>query len=464
MDIILSALAIVIGVAVITGLVVHFGARGSAYRQQVLLLVIDKVIIGALIAAAFVLYDTWKTEELRRYDDGRRETDLEFTRSGHVREFLPVVMDSQGNPLLRIEALAALVDTQSISSETAVRLANRLIVDGILEATSIEVTPYSVLNEEFGRTLTKTVYRGSEEDLLAALIDKVMPSGLLSVVTAYERVRQQLDTLTRESETDGQARLEDARNFWVRIFRDGVAKADDAELVALESESLIVRNLRVVDDLAKNLLNAEAEHWFGRSNAVIRTTGALGLADADEEHRSAVAHLASFMKPSSTAADLRVSAEVVDLLRRRNVHSPELLRAALDFAISARQRVLQSNDESTQAAARRLVQEISDYLYWAVGDCGVADVLVPVIGGEFREFVAGVSVVAGDSLGNRDRYRVERMLVRVLSPVWRRGDRCARSRQARELLSELYEVGEDRLRRIGLAEFAMEWKSTEGVR
>ena len=133
----------------------------SAFCQRLLLLIVDKVVIGALIALAFVVYDRWKTDETRRYNDVRREVELEFTRNQHVREFLPVVLNSTEEPLVRIESLAALVDTQSISSLSTMRLAHRLMLDGILTASSIEVTPFSVLRDDFGRTLRRTPYRGA---------------------------------------------------------------------------------------------------------------------------------------------------------------------------------------------------------------------------------------------------------------------------------------------------------------
>jgi hypothetical protein len=38
----------------------------DSFRGRLILLVVDKVIIGALLAAAFVVYDQWKTDEMRR--------------------------------------------------------------------------------------------------------------------------------------------------------------------------------------------------------------------------------------------------------------------------------------------------------------------------------------------------------------------------------------------------------------
>ena len=466
----------------------------SAFFQRLLLLVVDKIIIGAIVAAAFVVYDQWKTEETRQYDDIRRQVDLEFTRNEHVRQFLPVVLDSSEDSLIRIESLAALVDTMSLSADSQVRLAQRLILDGILTATSIEVTPFSVLNEDFGRTLRRTPYRGPEADLLAELLDSTMPSGLTTVVSAYEGVGLELDTLAEDNRADQvvrRERLEDARQFWVRIFLDTVAASDDSALTPLDAERFRVRNLRVIDDLAKRISDAEAAQWFEKTSSVIRTIGAVGLAcrggggsvapsanvrevnvdsgpgfpscddlasgassDTAVRYRDAVAYLVQLVESASTEEDLRFAAALVDVVRLRLIHAPELVNTVLDSAISHR------HQPTTTTAGRRLSEEFSDYLYWGVLDSDVAEMIVPRVADEVRHFVERTARVPLDSLGDRDQYRVDQVMVRILSNVTSRTPSARQ--QAQEVLANLYAVGREKLLVMGFGDFVLDWERARG--
>ena len=440
----------------------------SSFCQRLLLLVIDKIIIGSLIALAFVIYDRWKTEDTRQYNEVRRQVDLEFTQNEHVRSFLPVVLDSSEHSFVRLESLAALVDTQSISSDTTMRLAQTLILDGILDATTINVTPFSVLNEDFGTTLRRTPYRGPEIDVLAELIDNAMPEGLATVLSSYERLGLELDTLVpnrQPCEADGQRRrLMDAQQFWVRVFLDSAARTDGSGFAALDTPELQVRNLRVLDDLAKCVADSEAQRWFAKSGRVIRTVGALGLAGVNGGSPAAVAYLSRFMTPSSSPAALRFSAEVVDVLRRRNINSSDLLDAALDFAVASRQMALASDPTALTAASarRRLLQEISDYLYFAVTDSAAAEILLPRVGEEVRAFVATSAAISLDDVASRDQYRVDRVMVRVLSNLGR--SRVADvGREAREILGALYAIGPKKLVEMGLADFVQDWERERGL-
>jgi predicted Co/Zn/Cd cation transporter (cation efflux family) len=67
----------------------------ETFREKLYLLVIDKVVIGALIAIAFIVYDQWKTQEVRRYTDTQEEVQLAFRRAEYVKQLIPIVLASE---------------------------------------------------------------------------------------------------------------------------------------------------------------------------------------------------------------------------------------------------------------------------------------------------------------------------------------------------------------------------------
>jgi uncharacterized membrane-anchored protein YhcB (DUF1043 family) len=53
------------------------GEEPESFRQKILLLVIDKIIIGALIALAVVIYDHYKTKEAQQFQTEEARQALE---------------------------------------------------------------------------------------------------------------------------------------------------------------------------------------------------------------------------------------------------------------------------------------------------------------------------------------------------------------------------------------------------
>ena len=143
------------------------------------------------------------------------------------------------------------------------------------------------------------------------------------------------------------------------------------------------------------------------------------------------------MADDSADADLRFAAAVVDVVRRRAIHAPELINTALDVAISYRHKA------TAGAAERGLLQEISNYLYWGVLDSDVAELIVPRVAAEVRQFVERTAGVALESLGGREQYRVDQVMVRILSNVPSRAPGARR--QAQDALTNLYAIGRDSL-------------------
>lgn len=103
----------------------------DSFRGKLYLLVIDKLVIGALIAVALVAYDTWNTESERRYEDAAKEVQTEFERAKLVREFVPLLADPNANVITRAYLLRAALVTGSIDPEAGIELGRVLIPAGL---------------------------------------------------------------------------------------------------------------------------------------------------------------------------------------------------------------------------------------------------------------------------------------------------------------------------------------------
>src|SRR5258708_547017 len=105
----------------------------ETFRGKVYLLVIDKVVIGALIAIALLVYDQWKTREIQRYTTAQEEVQLSFRRAEYVKQLVPIVLDDTKHIRYRAQSLGALVETKSIEANSAVIFAKMLLDSDVLE-------------------------------------------------------------------------------------------------------------------------------------------------------------------------------------------------------------------------------------------------------------------------------------------------------------------------------------------
>ena len=140
-------------------------------KGKLLLLVADKLFVGAVLALAFVVYDNWKTAELRAYNEIIQRYQNELRKVEFVKELLPIVLDKKQDIYTRIEMLGGLIQTKSIESQAAFEIALSLLREGnfILEDKLAEGTfSDDSIAQNFAR-------------ILAPIIPDVLPR----VLTAY---------------------------------------------------------------------------------------------------------------------------------------------------------------------------------------------------------------------------------------------------------------------------------------
>lgn len=105
--------------------------NADSFEGKLLLLIVDKIVIGALIAMAIFLYDRYKTRDNRLYEAKREQTQLAFERSRVIKEFLPVIQDPKTDLTTRAYILRSAVLTGSIDPDAAFEIGQDFLRGGL---------------------------------------------------------------------------------------------------------------------------------------------------------------------------------------------------------------------------------------------------------------------------------------------------------------------------------------------
>ena len=204
----------------------------ESFRGKLYLMVIDKIIIGALIAVAFVIYDQWKMQEKLIHDAAQKEADLVFKRAEYIKQLTPIVLNNQNDVLVRGHALRALVETESVTSSSAVFLAQKLLLAGLLAAGGgPEKSPTS---------FHPTYDRG--HFLLSTML-QAMPEGIADVLRMFERTGKADDHEKSNDQIIG-----DAKAFWRSLVLETIRTYPDDELGMLNDDSFLVEHIKTLKD------------------------------------------------------------------------------------------------------------------------------------------------------------------------------------------------------------------------
>jgi len=201
----------------------------ESFRGKLYLLIVDKIVLGAVIAAAFVAYDQWKAQEARLYEET-------VQRAEYLKELVPIVVDSDNDNdvLVRAQALVALIDRRAVDPRTAFVLTERLLRSGLM---------FSDLPHDEGG-----VYLRSHEDhFLAEALLSFMPSALPTLLDHYlvSSFPGSMDYEQRLAHGDiegGAWRYrKDAPLFWERLIAEVIDRSPDSELAVLDDDSFLAQ-------------------------------------------------------------------------------------------------------------------------------------------------------------------------------------------------------------------------------
>lgn len=95
----------------------------DSFKGKLLLLLIDKLIIGIIIGAAFFVYDQYKTNQEDKARFQSFSVQAEFEKAKLAKELWPILLDSTKGVVERAFILKSAVTTRTIEDEVAVDLA-----------------------------------------------------------------------------------------------------------------------------------------------------------------------------------------------------------------------------------------------------------------------------------------------------------------------------------------------------
>ena len=422
----------------------------DSYRGKLRLIIIDKIIIGALIAVAFAVFDGYKTRELRRYDDSRREVDLGFRRAEYVKELVPIAMDRSKDVFVRAQALSALVTTESISAESAVSLTRKLLRSNVLGVDSYTIDGVTFLRE-------------TEADMLLSTMIKIMPDGVPVVLGEYTHVSVELDEARKISDERQVDMLNETSMFWRHVFQNTVTKLNDTELSFWNSEPFLIENLWKIDAIVPDipeLTSEEAEQFFVRETISLKTVGALRLVDPESsgsqsETQSAMTFLKPILNLSPTASRV-FAVEVIKLLRRHEVVSSELSAEALEFVLTRQDVELEEGiNRRDEGDAETYFDHVADYLAWSGKFSKVVAELEERVIIELGEFYNMIKDVDEESLQPERSYPVAWTFVQFLTNA--KSADVVLGSDAVQLLSDLFAIERAKLEKTRLVHYAASW-------
>ena len=238
----------------------------GSFRAKVWLLVLDKIVIGAIIFGALAIYKDWETEESRAYAEGREELQLAFRRAENLKELVPVVLDGQRENQLRAHMLSALIDTQSISSSSAVDLASQIL--------------YSDGAEQLA----------AENSFLANTMVQVMPKGLGAAIDNHSDAR---------AESVGYDKHWRIALFWRHLILEALRRAQVLGSEELNSPDFLVQNFGSLFQFQPTADDNEAYEWSRSKVKGLRLLGTFAILDrvsAQRTHLSLI-HISEPTRP-----------------------------------------------------------------------------------------------------------------------------------------------------------------------
>lgn len=437
----------------------------ESFRGKLYLIVLDKVVIGALIAIAFVVYDRWKTQELRSYE---QETQFAFKRAEYVKELVPIVLDTKQDVLYRAHSLGALVETNSIDANSAVNLAEKLLLSNVLGRGEYVSKWTNPVNKEV-HTYIYSSHTAS--GYMLSIMLKTMPAGLPALLSEYESTRIRTDP-SNEARPNGQGLLNDASSFWRELFWETIRQHTDSELKVLDSDEFLVKNIITLDAILPEFpRRSDSEGLAKRRVKGLRILGSIRLlTESRDADAYAIAQLQSVIDPATQRSDaLKLAVLVTRRLANGSIACTSLSGRFLAIVLRREDFAFHRKDLGDEPSPMEdRFHAATDYLVGCAENPKVADELEPTMLPVLRSFydrLKGTSSgLTGSELGYpegemfRLNYPIEWALIQFLVKAESVPNRNPGS-ETQRFLSDIFSLPEDKLVEGGVQHFAEEWKN-----
>lgn len=397
-------------------------------KGKLFLLIIDKLFIGAILAVAFMVYDLWKTEEVRQYNQIIQRTQDEFKRAEFTKELLPIVLDTKQRVSTRIEVLGSLIRTRSIDENSAVMIALSFLREG------------KFVSADRGHVDDQLV------DSFVRMLSPIIPTVLPQILDAYSYYPS-----IRDAPPGYASGLIEAFEYaWKNHPEDQLSILSDKEFVAENFDKLIAITPQA---------HIQQESWTKTSLLALQILRDIEIVESARKENDTVirarSRLAKIINPTvGDAASIRLSTSLLYALRSSAVFDASFIEAA--FLIIVQPEKVSENFDRIQPNEKRnpfyhQLSAAESYITSASTVNPKGEVLAkPVV----RDFL-NVLRVGSISYGN---YPIERMAVCVLvRSMSSTGPDNQRSDEAEELLRLLSELPEDTLRAANIGFLSFDW-------
>ncbi|TMQ30994.1 MAG: hypothetical protein E6K65_03085 [Nitrospirae bacterium] len=425
----------------------------ETFRGKLYLLAVDKLVIGALMAIAFLLYDRWKTQELHSYTDAQEEVQLGFKRAEYIKQLVPIVLDSKQDVRYRAHAFGALVETKSIDANAAINFAQKLLDSNVLESdASGFATP-------------------TAEDYFLKVMLKTMPLGLPALLYEYQHIRYSRPTSHSRVERSPQDNVVVfwKRPFWETIqgYEDSKLRYQDSELEGklLDSDTFLFKSLGTLRDIVLPITRDEADKLARRKVKGLRILGSIGLLNTSSDPRAVTQLMTEIDPTSEDPRALEVAAMIILLLPYDDDGYACTGLSDRLLAIVLRRQDLASRREHVENERIQVLNAATSYLLHCAKFQRVAERLEPTILPVVQEFSErlkrtppGSRVASNYPVGGQST--VEDALILFLVRA-NRAPNPSQGSKTEGLLSVIFSLPEERLAQQSsiLQDLAQEWKS-----
>lgn len=422
----------------------------ESFNGKIWLLIIDKVIIGALIGVALLIYENIKTNEERAYIEKREEIQLSIKQAELKKQFIPIVLDTSKNVRERVHSLISLVQTKSIDPYGAISLAGN-----ILENSKLDNSGYLQWKEHPDlRYLLYELYEIAP-NALPELLEKYLTEYAFHLKDFYA------------SQQSGDAVLSLAKNaetgLWIKLLRYALER-NPSSFKKLNERDFLVEHLETFDNITPTVSQDEALIWTTTEILGLKIIGSLELIAINKSRPQETEFIVQQLKLDKNAIDYQLNSILFHLiLHKRAILSKEISKTAFDLIDSQKKTIEKRTLHfEKQNPERDLFFKASEYLIWSCSFAQIDSVMEPIILPEIEKFIEYMK-----STDLREHERVnspfERTLIesRITSnSAWG----LAPSALSKETLNRLFEINDETLDAFNILDLKDKWKKAHNTR
>lgn len=400
----------------------------DSFAGKLYLLLIDKIIIGAIIAVAFVLYDQYRTTETRRYETISAQAKL-------AREFLPAIVDSDLDPLSRLFLLRAGVRGGALDAETAIYIGQSSLASQVPEV-------------QFRRVMSELI-----------------PKGIPAVGSLGISFTKAIDDHADKHDGQGQPKEWEERELWRSMLIDVIPAIESVETPFSDETLALQANFfglflligpRPGEPLSEELLIS--------SSGTLNLIGAITMLRSKPDDSRAIRRVdKGLFAGRSSSNEIRLANEILKALEwRKDRHigasgthacgaiAKSIAQIATEPALPSHsfEHIRVAHYHLRQRAILALAAMGSLSTTWDFGSAGCVEDAVPVLASYLNEFIAAVdqpydkaqTAMHESKYGHAWPQFVGMIAADILA--------CHPAAEAQQVTRDFVGIGEDKLRRL----------------